>query len=171
MSVTAAADEESRQFPYWRRNLRVLPVANLLCSLGFALSWPFLPLMVRGLGVHENLETWVGNMMLVFYLIGFAINPIWGDIADHYGRKIMVLRAMLGMGFVDDRWCRSRRRRCGSPPVHAGRLLQRLSCRRAWRCWSPTRRPRASAARCRSRRPADWWARPSAPPWARCWPR
>jgi len=25
--------EESRQFPYWRRNLQVLPLANLLCSL------------------------------------------------------------------------------------------------------------------------------------------
>ena len=98
MSVTAAADEESRQFPYWRRNLRVLPAANLLCSLGFFMSWPFVPLMVRGLGVHEHLETWVGYMLLVFYLISFAVNPIWGGIADHYGRKIMVLRAMVGMG-------------------------------------------------------------------------
>ena len=91
--------EESRQYPYWRRNLQVLPLANLLCGLGFALSWPFLPLMVRGLGVRENLETWIGYMMLVFYFIGFIVSPIWGGIADHYGRKIMVLRAMLGMGF------------------------------------------------------------------------
>ena len=91
--------EESRQYPYWRRNLQVLPLANLLCGLGFGLSWPFLPLMVRGLGVRENLETWVGYMMLVFYFIGFVVSPIWGGIADHYGRKIMVLRAMLGMGF------------------------------------------------------------------------
>ena len=101
MTVTAAApDEESQKFPYWRRNLRVLPFANLLCGLGFSLSWPFVPLMVRGLGVHENLETWVGYMLLVFYLISFVVNPIWGGIADHYGRKLMVLRAMLGMGFA-----------------------------------------------------------------------
>jgi DHA1 family multidrug resistance protein-like MFS transporter len=99
MTVTPApADEESRQFPYWRRNRRVLPFANLLCGLGFSLSWPFVPLMVRGLGVHENLETWVGYMLLVFYLISFTVNPIWGSIADFYGRKVMVLRAMLGMG-------------------------------------------------------------------------
>ncbi|OGA42159.1 MAG: hypothetical protein A3G24_03045 [Betaproteobacteria bacterium RIFCSPLOWO2_12_FULL_62_13] len=90
----------SREFPYWRRNLKVLPFANLLCSLGFAVCWPFLPLMLRGLGVHEHLETWMGYTMLGFNLIGFAINPIWGSIADHYGRKIMVLRAMLGMGVV-----------------------------------------------------------------------
>lgn len=97
-NATTTADEESRQYPYWRRNLRVLPAANLLCGLGFFLSWPFVPLMVRGLGVHENLETWVGYMLLVFYLVSFAVSPIWGSIADHYGRRIMVLRAMLGMG-------------------------------------------------------------------------
>jgi len=96
-STTAAADE-SRQYPHWRRNQWVLPVANLLCGLGFNLSWPFVPLMVRGLGVRENLETWVGIMLLVFYLVSTAANPIWGSIADHYGRKLMVLRAMLGMG-------------------------------------------------------------------------
>lgn len=98
MTRRPAAAEESQHYPYWRRNLRVIPAANLLCGLGFNLSWPFVPLMVRGLGVHENLETWVGTMLLVFYLISFAVSPIWGGIADHYGRKLMVLRAMLGMG-------------------------------------------------------------------------
>src|SRR5262245_1741372 len=77
----------------------VLPPANLLCGIGFSLSWPFVPLMLRGLGVRENLETWVGYMLLVFYLISFFVNPLWGGIADHYGRKLMILRAMLGMGF------------------------------------------------------------------------
>ena len=102
MNTPAIADEieESRKFPYWRHNLKVLPIATLLCSLGYALSWPFLPLMLRDLGVSENLETWVGYIMLAFNIIGFAISPIWGDIADHYGRKIMVLRAMLGMGVI-----------------------------------------------------------------------
>lgn len=101
MTITSAAtDEESQKFPYWRRNQQILPIANLLCGLGFSLSWPFVPLMVRGLGVQENLETWVGYMLLVFYLISFASNPVWGAIADHYGRKPMVLRAMLGMGLA-----------------------------------------------------------------------
>jgi MFS transporter, DHA1 family, multidrug resistance protein len=37
-------------------------------------------------------------MVLAFYAVSFVMNPIWGGIADHYGRKIMILRAMLGMG-------------------------------------------------------------------------
>jgi MFS transporter, DHA1 family, multidrug resistance protein len=89
---------EDRGYPHWRRNLRVLPVSNLLASMGFGISWPFLPLMVRGLGVETHLETWVGNMVLLFYIVSFTMNPIWGGIADHFGRKIMVLRATLGMG-------------------------------------------------------------------------
>jgi MFS family permease len=99
--MTAPAPDEAKEekkFPYWRRNLYVLPFANVLCAVGFTISFPFLPLMVRGLGVHDNLETWIGTMMLVFYIVSFAANPVWGGIADHYGRKIMVLRAMLGMG-------------------------------------------------------------------------
>ena len=94
----AATDADHLQFPHWRRNLQVLPFNNLLCGIGFSVSFPFLPLMVRNLGVHENLETWVGYMMLAFYMAGFVANPIWGSIADHYGRKLMVLRASVGMG-------------------------------------------------------------------------
>jgi len=92
------SDDESQRYPYWRRNRYVMPLANLICGLGFNLVWPFVPLMVRGLGVRENLETWVGYMLMVFYLVSFTVSPIWGGIADHYGRKLMVLRAMLGIG-------------------------------------------------------------------------
>ncbi len=89
---------ESKQYPYWRRNRQVLPAANLICGLGWSLAWPFLPLMVRDLGVKGNVETWVGYMLLAFYLVSFAVSPVWGSVADHYGRKPMVLRAMIGMG-------------------------------------------------------------------------
>jgi len=92
------SDDESQRYPYWRRNRYVMPLSNLICGLGFNLVWPFVPLMVRGLGVRENLETWVGYMLMVFYLVSFTVSPIWGGIADHYGRKLMVLRAMIGIG-------------------------------------------------------------------------
>ncbi|MDP1675136.1 MAG: MFS transporter [Burkholderiales bacterium] len=91
-------DEDAQRYPYWRRNRFVIAFANFVCGMGFNLVWPFVPLMVRGLGVRENLETWVGYMLMVFYLVSFAVSPIWGGIADHYGRKLMVLRAMIGIG-------------------------------------------------------------------------
>ena len=98
--MTAAGDDEARRFPHWVRNARVMPAANMLTSMGFSVFVPFLPVMAQSLGVHDHLETWVGNMMLLFYIISFASGPVWGGIADHYGRKIMVLRAMLGMGIL-----------------------------------------------------------------------
>ena len=98
MESPAAGSTEDQRFPCWRTNLWAVPLTNLLCSLGFSISWPFLPLMMRGLGVERGLETWVGNAVLVFYIVSFVMNPIWGGVADHYGRKIMMLRATLGMG-------------------------------------------------------------------------
>ena len=99
MPADTTTTNEDRQFPFWRRNLKALPLSNLLASLGFGISWPFLPLMVRGLGVEENLATWVGYMVLGFYIVSLVTTPIWGSVADHFGRKINVLRATLGMGF------------------------------------------------------------------------
>ena len=58
--------DASARYPYWRRNLQILPMATLMNSMGFASAWPFPPLMVGSLGVHDNLETWIGHMMLVF---------------------------------------------------------------------------------------------------------
>jgi len=91
-------EDDDRRFPYWRGNLRVIPLSSLLASLAFGISWPFLPLMVRGLGVESGVATWTGNIVLAFYVVSFLMNPIWGGVADHYGRKIMMLRATLGMG-------------------------------------------------------------------------
>ena len=65
----STATEDAARYPYWQRNLQVLPAATLMNSMGFAIAWPFLPLMVGSLGVRDNLETWMGYMMLVFYII------------------------------------------------------------------------------------------------------
>lgn len=96
--MQATIESQDSQFPYWRRNQRVIPVSGLLSSLAFSISWPYLPLMLRGLGVRTHLETWVGILVLAFYVLSFLMSPIWGGIADHYGRKIMMLRASFGMG-------------------------------------------------------------------------
>lgn len=85
-------------YSYWQQNTRALAFSTFLCSIGFSTAWPFLPLMMRSLGITENLESWVGHMLLGFYFVGFATAPVWGGVADHFGRKSMVLRAMLGLG-------------------------------------------------------------------------
>ena len=147
----------------------MLPLANLLCGIGFSVSFPFLPLMVRGLGVQENLETWVGYMMLAFYMAGFVANPIWGGIADHYGRKLMVLRASARHGRLHAHGAVRHDAALVRVPVRDGRLLQRRFVPRAWRSLVAKRRPAASAGHCRSRSRGRWSAIRSGPAVGGCW--
>jgi MFS family permease len=97
-SAALSAKDDEAAFPFWRRNRWATSCSAFLCSLGLSLSMPFVPLMMQAMGVTEHLEAWSGNTLLLFYLAGFVFNPIWGGLADHYGRKLMLLRATLGMG-------------------------------------------------------------------------
>ena len=82
---------------YWRRNARVLATGNLLINSGWNAAFAFLPLIVQAMGVRQNLELWVGAMMFAYYGTSCLLTPVWGVLADYYGRKSMVLRAGFGM--------------------------------------------------------------------------
>jgi DHA1 family multidrug resistance protein-like MFS transporter len=88
------------EYPYWRHNRYALPISAFFQSIGFGLSNPFLPLVLREMGVVDNLETWVGYLIGIYFTLSFTLTPVWGAVADHYGRKLMVLRTSLGMGLV-----------------------------------------------------------------------
>lgn len=91
---------EPSSHPHARNNRLALPVSAFFQSLGFGLSNPFLPLVLREMGVVNNLETWVGYLVGVYFTISFSLTPVWGAVADHYGRKLMVLRTSIGMGLT-----------------------------------------------------------------------
>lgn len=63
---------------------------------------PFLPLYIEKLGVLQlqDIERWSGWVFSAQFITSFIFQPIWGRFADRYGRKIMLLRAGLGMGVV-----------------------------------------------------------------------
>lgn len=95
----------------WQRNLYTLWVAELIAIAGFTVVLPFLPYYVQDLGVTEleQVELWSG-LLFASQAVAMAIfSPIWGSVADRYGRKLMVERAMFGgavvmgaMGFVQN---------------------------------------------------------------------
>ena len=95
----------------WQRNLYALWVAELVAIAGFTVVIPFLPYYVQELGVTESeqVKLWSG-LLFAFHAVAMAIfSPIWGSVADRYGRKLMVERAMFGgavvmgaMGFVQN---------------------------------------------------------------------
>lgn len=82
----------------WQRTLYISFFAQLVSATGFSLIFPFLPLYVQALGTHTSisLDIWAG---LVFSSQAFTMmfaSPIWGALADQFGRKLMVERAMFG---------------------------------------------------------------------------
>jgi len=87
---------EREQSSCWRRNLRIIWLAELVAMIGFTAVSPILPLYVGTLGVLSQREVrlYAG---LVFFVSGAAMavfSPIWGVLSDRYGRKLNVERAM-----------------------------------------------------------------------------
>ncbi len=60
---------------------------------------PFLPLYIQELGVTDMsaVTIWTGIIFGVNFLSAFIFSPIWGTLADRYGRKLMLLRSGFGM--------------------------------------------------------------------------
>lgn len=92
---SASEEAQPRLSQPWQRTLAVTALAQTFSILGFAFVTPFLPLYVQELGVHGTTSiTFWAAMLSGFVAIGMAIaSPIWGVLADRYGRKIMVVRA------------------------------------------------------------------------------
>ena len=95
--------------PDWRRNLYIIWVAELLAIAGFSVVLPFMPFYVQELGVSDpaQVKLWSGLLISVQAVTMAVVAPVWGALADRYGRKMMVERAMFGgvlvigaMGFV-----------------------------------------------------------------------
>ncbi len=82
----------------WKRNLFFVWLSQILSLAGFGSVIPFIPLYMRNvLGVMDDGER--GLWVSAFYFGGqlsFCISmPIWGTLADRFGRRVMLLRANL----------------------------------------------------------------------------
>ena len=81
----------------WRRNQLAVTVATFIGSTGFTLVMPLLPLYFRQLGVQDlgEVALWSGISVGVTPGIAGLMAPVWGKLADRYGKKPMVIRALL----------------------------------------------------------------------------
>jgi len=101
-SNSAGADQAATEaaYPHWRRNRLAMTFATFHHTTAFGVITPFFPLILLEYGVTGRLETWVGYAQGSYFLLSFFLSPLWGAVADHYGRKLMVLRTSFGMAFV-----------------------------------------------------------------------
>ncbi|OON39564.1 multidrug transporter subunit MdtG [Izhakiella australiensis] len=86
----------------WKVNLISIWFGCFFTGLAISQIIPFLPLYVEQLGVTDpqSLPLWSGLIFSVTFIISAIVSPLWGSMADSKGRKLMLLRAALGMGLV-----------------------------------------------------------------------
>jgi DHA1 family multidrug resistance protein-like MFS transporter len=81
----------------WRKTFYSMCAAQFISMAGFAFVMPFLPFyIVQDLGVPKDQAVqWASILMAAIGLPMAIFALVWGHLADRYGRKIMVLRAMV----------------------------------------------------------------------------
>jgi MFS family permease len=97
----------------WRQNLFAATAAGFIGFTGFTLVMPFLPLYFQQLGLRDvgEIALWSGLSLGVTPAITAMLAPLWGTLADRFGRKIMVERSlasfvvvMTAMSYVREPW-------------------------------------------------------------------
>ena len=82
----------------WKRTLYTLWAAEFLAALGMSLVLPFLPFYIRELGISEVTEVkkWSGLIFSAPFFVATFTSSLWGWLGDRYGRKAMLMRALIG---------------------------------------------------------------------------
>ena len=95
----ATADDGDGGAPHWQRNLIVCVFGSFTTIVAMTLLLPFLPLYVEHLGVtdHAAIVQWSGIAFGATFFSAALVAPLWGRLADLYGRKLMLIRSSLGM--------------------------------------------------------------------------
>src|SRR5215204_5644739 len=99
--------------PGWNTTLYAVWAGQLLALIGFSSRVPFLPFYLDDLGVSDvsGQALWSGAINAAGAAAMAITAPIWGLLADRYGRKPMLLRGLFGgavvvvlMGFANAPW-------------------------------------------------------------------
>jgi DHA1 family multidrug resistance protein-like MFS transporter len=87
----------TEELPGWQRSQLGMVFVVFIAFFGFNFVQPILPLYVRQLGIADVSEAALvsGVMLAVSPLLAAFFSPLWGMVADRYGRKRMVQRSLI----------------------------------------------------------------------------
>ncbi len=94
------------------RNVWILTCCMTVLSICYTMLIPFLPVYLLELGVPQaDVAMWSGGVFSITFFLAGVMAPVWGKLADKKGKKLMALRAGVGlgisyllMGFVSGPW-------------------------------------------------------------------
>ena len=86
----------------WQRNVWALSLIVFTAFVGFQFFSPFLPLYVQELGVTDpaRVAIWSGVLLAVTPSVAAVLAPVWGILADRVGRKLMMIRSLVGFAVI-----------------------------------------------------------------------
>ncbi len=86
----------------WKRNLVFVWLSQFFSIAGFGFGLPFAPYYIQQLGVTEDaaVKMWTAFFQAGAPLMLAVMSPVWGMLADRYGRRLMMLRANFGGAVV-----------------------------------------------------------------------
>jgi DHA1 family multidrug resistance protein-like MFS transporter len=86
----------------WQRNVWALSLCVFIAFVGFQFFSPFLPLYVRELGVTDpaTIALWSGLLAAITPAVSGLLSPVFGRLADRFGRKMMLIRSLAGFTIV-----------------------------------------------------------------------
>ncbi len=91
--------EVRRSYP--RRAFAVLWFGQFSAIAGLTVVVPLLPFYLAGLGVPEqDVAWWTGMSLAAPSITQLIAAPLWGMVADRFGRKAMVVRAHAGLALA-----------------------------------------------------------------------
>ena len=83
----------------WVVTLTILVASAFLMDMSFTMITPFLPVYLSSeLGAKASeVGMWSGAVFAVTFFVSGLLGPVWGVLADRKSRKLMALRASIGL--------------------------------------------------------------------------
>src|SRR5436190_20296273 len=85
---------------HWQQTLWAMVGIQFVMTAAFSMLTPIMRLFLPVLGVESEaaIDIWAGVLNGVTSLIAAFASPLWGQVADRHGRKLMLLRSRLAIG-------------------------------------------------------------------------
>src|SRR5579862_185213 len=85
---------------HWQYTLWAMVGIQFVMTVSNSMLTPILPLFLPVLGVRSEtaVEVWAGVLNGTTSFVAAFASPLWGQLADRHGRKLMLLRSSLAIG-------------------------------------------------------------------------
>jgi DHA1 family multidrug resistance protein-like MFS transporter len=97
----AGLEEDADAAREWQRTLWAMVGIQFVMTAAFSMLSPIMPLFLPVLGVETpaGIDIWAGILNGVTSFVAAFAAPLWGHLADSRGRKLMLLRSGIAIGF------------------------------------------------------------------------